>query len=620
MKLRNFSKTEKNNKGEKNIMKKIIVAILTVTMFMATGMSVFAYTTYNNYGQAGTGYVPDYSGTGSYNGSTYYQYNNGTGYYGYWNNNQYYDYYGQPVYSNGYSADGWFNNQYGNMFKFTWIKSPQAPAIRGDYFRAVYDTEMSYSQNSNYTYNNNYNYGYNYGYNTGYNYGYNNYGMGNPQMFADYWQYSKYQRMISILNGTGGGYQNSNILDGREVNGQLWLDFDSCILRGEAAKLCIRANQAWWQLPQIRGTMIFQDTMGHWAMDEISQAYACGLVNGVGGNFYNPEATLTNQEMLVVFCNLVDRSSKYTIENFIDMVNAGDVARITEVYWGNIDDGYGNNGNSNSWRFTTSTVPLNVGDYFDLKGIISNWNNTIKYSSSNSQVATVDSSGNVRAVGVGNATITATDSYGNMDTVNIVVSAPGSDKPVTDPTNFRFTQSSITVQKGERIDLSSYLEGATGNVTYASNDTNIVSLSGAYALAVNVGYANVTAMCANQTAVISIQVVDNSAAQPLNISVQYADFNESGTLNLIVRGVPTGYHVEITSLYSLVNVNEQNIGMDTMKKFQITGLQPTTGYDAEGQPEGGLDSVIVKVFDGNGIQVWEDPQGHYCPQLNRYHN
>ena len=51
---------------------------------------------------------------------------------------------------------------------------------------------------------------------------------------------------------------------------------------------------------------------------------------------------------------------------------------------------------------------------------------TVKYSSSNPSVATVDSNGNVKATGTGNATITCTvtDEYGNTvsDTCNVKVS------------------------------------------------------------------------------------------------------------------------------------------------------------------------------------------------------
>ena len=168
-------KKKKNTyRGGKNFMKKLISTMLVLAMVFMLGVApVSAYNDYNNnynygynnnsYGYNNYGYnndqnattdstyVPNYSGNWSMNyNNSYNNYNsyNNTSTYGYYGNNGYYDYYGNYFsVLNNYQPDSWFMNQYGDRFEFYWIKSPQAPALRGDYFRAVYDLQMSYNNN-----------------------------------------------------------------------------------------------------------------------------------------------------------------------------------------------------------------------------------------------------------------------------------------------------------------------------------------------------------------------------------------------------------------------------------------------------------------------------------------
>ena len=391
--------------------------------------------------------------------------------------------------------------------------------------------------------------------------------------------------MIAILNGTGGGYSSNNILDGREINGQVYLDFDSCITRAEAAKLCIRSNDAWWGMSNVRNTLYFNDTTSHWAKNEISRAYAIGSDDGVGNNYFNPDAPLTNQEMLTVFCNMVDRSYKYSIQNFIDMVNAGDVARITEVYW--------NNNSDEDWSFTRDTVYMNVNDTFELKSVMSGYNNTITLTSSNTSVATVSSTGVVTPRGTGTAVITARDSYGVSDSLTIVISSSGSDRPIQTPSSdMYFTQSSITIQKGNSINLSNYLKNASGSVTYTTNSNGYVSISGSTATGIAVGSTTVTARDNYGTATVTIQVVDNNVWTNLNISVDFADNNTAGNLNFIVRGIDSSCTVKVNdnSNYSLVEQYREA----TWGKYAVQGLYPA----------GGTDTIVVCVYQ-NGQKIYE---------------
>lgn len=127
---------------------------------------------------------------------------------------------------------------------------------------------------------------------------------------------------------------------------------------------------------------------------------------------------------------------------------------------------------------------------------------SIKYTSSDSSVATVDSSGNVTAVGAGSATITATvassyTSSGALTTSYVIyVDVPLTDvdvltnKTMTKDSNFRFT---VTPIPADTTDVISVIwESSDENVVYINKNTGM-------ATARNLGEATIIAYITNET-------------------------------------------------------------------------------------------------------------------------
>ena len=99
----------------------------------------------------------------------------------------------------------------------------------------------------------------------------------------------------------------------------------------------------------------------------------------------------------------------------------------------------------------------------------------VTYTSSNPSVVTVDSEGNVEAVGVGNATITASfagnDKYNEAENVTVLVIVSKIDTKITVDTK------SLDLSVGNETAVKGTLTPAeAGNVSYMSNDTSVVTV------------------------------------------------------------------------------------------------------------------------------------------------
>lgn len=131
-------------------------------------------------------------------------------------------------------------------------------------------------------------------------------------------------------------------------------------------------------------------------------------------------------------------------------------------------------------KITTDYSVLNIGQQKQLVVAFtpSNaTNKTINWSSSNTNVVTVDSSGNVKAIGVGSAIITATSVDGNYkDTVNIEVTTSGS---VVEETGIKFSSSSYTVNINGTIALNPTIIPSNASfktMDFRSSDNSIATV------------------------------------------------------------------------------------------------------------------------------------------------
>lgn len=161
-----------------------------------------------------------------------------------------------------------------------------------------------------------------------------------------------------------------------------------------------------------------------------------------------------------------------------------------------------------SIEFEYSSITLDAGKKKTLTPQlrpISATNKDVKWSSSNKNIATVDSKGVVTAVSAGTATITCTSADGfSKQTVKVTVTQP--------PTGIKFSSKSVTVKIGTPVKLNPTVLPETAsnkNVIFSSSDEKIAKVSAdGTVTGVKKGTAKITATTANSlySAVITVKV------------------------------------------------------------------------------------------------------------------
>ena len=146
-----------------------------------------------------------------------------------------------------------------------------------------------------------------------------------------------------------------------------------------------------------------------------------------------------------------------------------------------------------SQQLTATVLPENAAD------------KSVAWTSSNTDVATVDASGKVTAVAVGSATITATATQGgNTATCAVTVS------PV-EVTSVELNKTELALVKGASETLTATVlpENATDkSVTWASSDVTVVTVSNGVVTAKKNGTATITATAGGKSATCVITVSD----------------------------------------------------------------------------------------------------------------
>ena len=121
-------------------------------------------------------------------------------------------------------------------------------------------------------------------------------------------------------------------------------------------------------------------------------------------------------------------------------------------------------------ELSQSSLTMNIGDTETLSATVSPSGQSVTWSSSNTNVATVSNSGTVSAVGSGTATITANFSYGG---VTHFASCSVAVKEIS----ITLYQSSLTMNVGDTEMLSANVSPSEQNITWSSNNTNIATVS-----------------------------------------------------------------------------------------------------------------------------------------------
>ncbi len=159
---------------------------------------------------------------------------------------------------------------------------------------------------------------------------------------------------------------------------------------------------------------------------------------------------------------------------------------------------------------------------------------TVKWSSSNESVATVDSDGNVTAIAAGKATITAETVNGKTATCSVSVY----ENPITGIT---LSNSSITLKEG-----SSYIIGASISPYDTTDDKTLTWTSSNPAIASVDSDGNVTAKKAGTTVITATSVNGVTAQCQVMVTGAFTRFLENETANSITTQYRRmGYSVRI---------------------------------------------------------------------------
>ncbi len=132
---------------------------------------------------------------------------------------------------------------------------------------------------------------------------------------------------------------------------------------------------------------------------------------------------------------------------------------------------------------------------------------TLEWTSSNTKVATVDKSGNIKAIGAGTATITVKTSNGKTATVKVTVTNPN--VPIT---SVKINQKSLNVMIGKTSKLTATINPSnttqSKNLTWTSSNKKIATVDkNGNVKGIKAGTANITVKTSNgKTATIKVTV------------------------------------------------------------------------------------------------------------------
>ena len=162
-----------------------------------------------------------------------------------------------------------------------------------------------------------------------------------------------------------------------------------------------------------------------------------------------------------------------------------------------------------------TAITLGVGETFDLNASLPSGTTaySVKYSSNNTSIATVDSYGLITAKKVGTAVITVTTYNNKKATCTVTIKNA--------PTTITLNKTKITLSVGETLDLNSSLPSGTASysIKYSSSNTGVatVAAAGGLVTAKKVGTAVITATTYNgKKATCTVTVQKNITEEYVN--------------------------------------------------------------------------------------------------------
>ena len=252
-----------------------------------------------------------------------------------------------------------------------------------------------------------------------------------------------------------------------------------------------------------------------------------------------------------------------------------------------------------SYQLSASVAPSNAS------------NKSVKWTSSNTKVATVSSSGKVTAIANGNTTITATaaDGSGKKDICAVTVNIPKPADPTPTPTpsvvkvnSISLNPSSLSLtKKGQTARLSATVSPSNAtnkSVTWSSSNNNVATVSNGVVTAVGNGSATITATAADGSGKrASCSVTVNIPTAPDTQTITLAGGNTDACA--------IGWWDEIANQIDLTKITWEVSGNTDC--IEISGMGYWNGMQQSQLSFRALKQGSVKAiakYNGNVLRVW----------------
>ena len=201
----------------------------------------------------------------------------------------------------------------------------------------------------------------------------------------------------------------------------------------------------------------------------------------------------------------------------------------------------------------------------------------LRWSSDNKSVATVDASGKVTAVGVGQARITAvSEVFEETPAAECVVTVNKNDVKIE---SVALNETAVEVKPGDKLQLSASVlpEGSPQGVTWSSSNAEVASVDEAgLVTAIAEGTAVVTATSSADSSKSASCTVTVTASAPLPVVVTAGYVpQDGGSLEALTEQLPEG----VTNVVTSVSPESETNALETLAAGGHTGTPYIDGID-----------------------------------------
>lgn len=202
----------------------------------------------------------------------------------------------------------------------------------------------------------------------------------------------------------------------------------------------------------------------------------------------------------------------------------------------------------------------------------------LKWSSDNENVATVDASGKVTAVGVGQAWITAvSEVFEETPPAECLVTVNPNDVPIE---GVALSETAVEIKPGDKLQLSASVlpEGSPQGMTWSSSNTEVASVDKTTGLvtAIAEGTAVVTATSSANSSKSASCTITVTASAPLPVVVTADCVRQApGSLEALTEQLPEGVEEVVTS----VSPESETNALETLAAGGHTGTPYIDGID-----------------------------------------